>query len=137
MVQLRVEAADRHRGLFVLAVGGLLVGAAMAVFGLPPLDLHGPLHNLFGIMDPLCGGTRGVYSAMRGDVASAWAYNPASIPLVLGALTLVVRHVAGWLTGRWLTVRLRPRWLVVTVAVVLVVALGVNQQLHADLLMRP
>jgi hypothetical protein len=29
-----------------LAAGGLLAGAALAVTGPPPIDLHGPLHHL-------------------------------------------------------------------------------------------
>jgi hypothetical protein len=47
-----------------LAAGGLLVGAALAVTGLPAIDLHGPQHHL-GIMDPVCGMTRGVIWTLR------------------------------------------------------------------------
>ncbi len=36
---------------------GVGFAVAMAVFGLPPVDPHGPFHR-FGIMDPLGGGTR-------------------------------------------------------------------------------
>jgi hypothetical protein len=49
------EPVDRHRWAGLLAVAGLAAGGAMAIFGLPPVDLHGPLHYA-GIMDPLCGG---------------------------------------------------------------------------------
>lgn len=52
--------ADQHgRQLTWLAAGGLLVGVVLAVSGPPRIDLHGPLHHL-GIMDPMCGMTRGV-----------------------------------------------------------------------------
>src|SRR6266487_3544477 len=82
-----------------------LACAIFAVTGPPPLDLHGPLHYL-GIMDPLCGMTRGVLWTLRGRLERAWAYNPASLLLVAGALAVLVRAGVGWLTGRWLTVTL-------------------------------
>ena len=46
----------------------------MALWGLPPVDLHGPLHRL-GIMDPVCGGTRSAYFAVSARWALAWYYN--------------------------------------------------------------
>src|SRR6266511_3702846 len=75
---------DPHRRLARLGLGGLLAGGIFAVTGPPPLDLHGPLHYL-GIMDPLCGMTRGVLWTLRGRLE---------------------RAAVGWLTGRWLTVTL-------------------------------
>jgi hypothetical protein len=60
-----------------LAAAGLLAAGVLAVVGLPPVDLHGPLHRL-GIMDPLCGMTRGVVAVLRGQLGRAVAYNPAS-----------------------------------------------------------
>jgi hypothetical protein len=89
-----------------LAAGGLLVGVALAVTGPPPIDLHGPLHYL-GIMDPLCGMTRGVIWTLRGRLGRAWTYNPASPLLAAAALAVLVRAGIGRRTGRWLTVTLR------------------------------
>ncbi|MQA03900.1 MAG: DUF2752 domain-containing protein [Streptosporangiales bacterium] len=137
-LRLRWEQVDRHRRLVYVALGGLVLGGAMAVFGLPPIDMHGPLHRFFGIMDPLCGGTRGVRYAMRGEWGLAWAYNPVSIPLVVGAIALVARHAVGKLSGRWLNVRLAlPRWVLILLIVLPLVVLEINQQLHAALLMGP
>lgn len=125
--------ADRHR-----AVGwpaGLLlgVGAAIAVFGLPPLQLHSPL-RLVGMVCPLCGGTRAVRALMSGDVVTAWHYNPISFPVVVGAAALLIRQVVGAATGRWLNIRVtRPSLLWSTLAALLG-ALWVNQALHASLL---
>ncbi|MQA80254.1 MAG: DUF2752 domain-containing protein [Streptosporangiales bacterium] len=137
-VRVAWESIDRHRGLTLLAIGGLVVGGLMAVLGLPPIDMHGPLHRWFGIMDPLCGGTRGVSYAIRGDWRLAWAYNPASIPLVVGAVVLVVRRLVGMVSGRWLNVWfLLPRRVAIPLFGVLLVALEINQQLHAPLLMGP
>lgn len=141
-VRWRVSAAwerhDRLRVVTLVAIGGLLLGAVMAVFGLPHADMHGPLHRYFGIMDPFCGGTRSVFYAMRGQWARSWEYNPVGIPLVLGAALLVLRHIVGMVSGRWLNPRVRvPRWFVATVITAAVVVLEINQQLHAALLMGP
>jgi hypothetical protein len=110
-----------------------MLGAALAISGLPPIDLHGPAHYI-GIMDPLCGGTRAVRLALRGDLAGAWRYNPIAIPLVAGAAGLLVRHAVGVATGRWPTAGIhRPRPVLIA-GTGLAAALEVNQQLHADLL---
>jgi hypothetical protein len=125
---------DRHGPqLTWLAAGGLLVGVVLAVTGPPPVDLHGPLHYL-GIMDPLCGMTRGVIWTLRGRPGRAWTYNPASPLLVAGALVVLLRAAVGWRTGRWLTVTLGGSRLLRVVAVVAVLALWANQQHHTALL---
>jgi Protein of unknown function (DUF2752) len=126
---------DRWPGLVWPAAGGLLVAAVLAVTGPPPVDLHGPLHRWFGIMDPGCGGTRGVIAFLRGRLGQAWAYNPASLLVVPGALAVLVRTAAGRLAGRWLDVRFqptRPFWLLAGTVLLL---LWVNQQRHAALLL--
>jgi hypothetical protein len=115
------------------AAGGLLVGGLMAVFGLPPVDVHGPLHYA-GVMDPLCGGTRSVHALMVGDLMEAWRYNPISFPLVFGAAGVLVRQVVGLGAGWWVNVSVADRKVFWAVVTVLLVALEVNQQLHADLL---
>ena len=116
-----------------LAAAGLLAATVLAAVGLPPVDLHGPLHYL-GVMDPLCGMTRGTVAVLRGRLGQAVAYNPASPLLVAGALLAVGRWLFGRLTGRWLDVTLRPTRLTVGIAAALVLALWVNQQAHAALL---
>ncbi|MGH9214614.1 MAG: DUF2752 domain-containing protein [Acidimicrobiales bacterium] len=114
----------------VIAAFGLVAAAGWAVFGLPPVNLHSPIHFV-GIMGPLCGMTRGVAAATRADLGEAWWYNPAG-PLVLGgALALVVRWVVGRSTGRWVRVRLRLTPLVVAVVGLVVAGLEVDQQLRA------
>jgi hypothetical protein len=120
----------------VIAAAGLLAGGGLAVFGLPPVDLHGPLHYL-GMMDPFCGGTRGMHALMSGDLATAWRYNPITFPLVIGAVAVLVRHLVGLASGRWLNVATGNRRVLWSITVVAFVALGINQQLHADLLRTP
>jgi len=70
-----------------LAVAGLAAAAVMAVAGLPPIDLHGPLHH-FGIMDSSApaqpGGTTGTRHRCR---------RPDRITVHIGV------GVAYWLTG--------------------------------------
>ena len=132
----RVEVLDEdhHRALTVLAVTGLAAGVALAVFGMPPIDLHLPTHRL-GLMSPTCGMTRGVAALLRGDAQSASAYNPASFLVVIGAGLALARFVVGLAARRWVTfyVDVTPAgWIVITAALI---ALWSNQQAHAELLM--
>lgn len=117
-----------HLPLLVAWVAIGAVGAvAMARFGLPPVALHGPLHNV-GVMDPLCGMTRAVRLLARGDLVNAWRYNPGVYLLAVGAVAVVVRWWVGTTTGRWARLRMRPAgWVLL---VVTIVVLDVNQQLH-------
>jgi Protein of unknown function (DUF2752) len=127
---------DRHPGLVWPAAGGLLVAAVLAVTGPPPpVDLHSPLHRWYGIMDPACGMTRGVIAVLRGRLGQAWAYNPASLLVVPGAIAVLVRAAAGRLTGRWLDVRFHPTRLFWLLTTAVLLALWVNQQRHAALLL--
>lgn len=121
-----------------VAFVGLAAAVMMAFLGLPPVDLHGLAHR-FGVMDPLCGGTRAVRLAAMGQWAASWSYNPIGIPLVLGSMALLLRAGIGWLTGRWVEINIvlspRARRAVQLGALLGVVLLGVNQQLHAALLL--
>lgn len=110
----------------------------MAFFGLPPVDFHGPQHFL-GIMSPTCGGTRAARHTALGELGLAWAYNPLGIVAVAGAALATARAALGWTAGRWANVGIawtpRRKRVAIIALVVLVVALGVRQQLRADLLM--
>ena len=105
---------------------------AMGRWGLPPINLHTPLHRM-GIMDPLCGMTRATAALARGDLATAWRYNPGVFLLAAAAGGVLLRLGVAAATGTWWRVRARgwPTWLV---AAGVLVALQINQQLHADLL---
>jgi hypothetical protein len=108
----------------------------LAVVGLPPVDLHGPLHYL-GIMDPLCGGTRSVYLTTHGHLAAAIQYNPAAPLVPLVTVALLARGLVGGVFGRWITPTKPRRAVAVWFAVIALVALEINQQLHAELLTSP
>jgi len=130
-----VDTADGARFLLPVAVAGLLAAAALAVVGLPPVDLHGPLHHL-GVMDPFCGGTRALRLTARGDLAGAWRWNPLSPLLAAGAAGYLIRTGVGLATGRWLNVRVatdRRLWIPLVFAIG---ALEARQQALAPMLMR-
>lgn len=134
-LRIAVQDWDAHPRLWAFAGAGLVVAGALAQWGLPPVDLHGPLHHM-GVMDPLCGGTRALQAMARGRLGRAWAFNPAGVVLFCGAWAELARVGIGRLAGRWLRVSRRPGpWFWVFLAVSVAV-LEVNQQLHARLLMR-
>ena len=137
-LRITLERRERHWWLTAGTGLALSIAVAMAVFGLPPIDLHGPLHKI-GIMDPLCGGTRAARYAAQADLAQAWRYNPLSIIIVYGAALAVVRTAVGVLGRHWVTVAVawtprRRRW-AFAIAVALLVLLEIRQQARADLLM--
>jgi hypothetical protein len=116
------------------AMAALVAASLLALLGLPPVDLHGPLHRM-GIMDPFCGGTRAARFLMVGDWASAWHYNPGIFALSAILGLGLVRWILGRVTGHWLHLVV-GRKVVVFVALVGLVALEVNQQLKVDLLVQ-
>lgn len=137
-IRLTVEPHDRYRWISLAAAALVAVAAAMALFGLPPIDLHGPLHR-FGIMDPLCGGTRAARYTAMGHWGEAWRYNPLGIFTVLVVGLLLLRGAVGITTGRWPTLHLtwtrRTRRIAITAAIIIVVLLEIRQQGRAELLM--
>lgn len=137
-VRLAVDSRDRYRWLTLTSIGLLAIAGGMALLGLPPIDLHGPNH-WFGIMDPLCGGTRAARYTALGEWGPAWKYHPLGIVTVLAVGLLVVRAAVGALTRRWIALDIswtKPgRWMAVIVVVLLVIALEIRQQGRADLLM--
>ena len=137
-VRLAIEARDRYRWITLASVGLLAVAGGMAALGLPPVDLHGPNHWV-GIMDPFCGGTRAARYTALGEWGLAWKYNPLGIVTVVAVGLLVLRASVGGLTRRWIALDIawtrRGRWVAVTVAVLLVIALEIRQQGRAELLM--
>ncbi|NNM47857.1 DUF2752 domain-containing protein [Knoellia sp. DB2414S] len=137
---VKLSSRDEHVWITWTALAGMAAAAVMALWGLPPVDLHGLLHRL-GVMDPLCGGTRSAMYTARGDLALAWTYNPLGIAAVAAGILFSVRAAIGQLSGRWLALDLalsrRAQRFVVLVGVVLLSALEWRQQTRADLLIAP
>lgn len=138
LVRLSWTRTDDHAVVTRVAVAGALAAVALALWGLPPVDLHGPLHR-FGIMDFLCGGTRAAHFTVTGDWALAWYYNPLGPLAVIGAGLMVLRTIIGLTARRWLnvTVAWTSRHLRTAFAIwaVAVAALTIRQQLMVDVLM--
>lgn len=116
-------------------LAGSIGAAVLGLAGLPPVDLHGPGHYV-GIMDPLCGMTRAVRFLAHADIGQAWRYNPGSLALAGSALIAAARALVAAATGNWWTVEIaRPAWILALI--VGVIALQINQQHHASLLIQP
>ena len=113
---------------------GAAVAAGFAVLGLPPVSLPMPTFAI-GLVTPTCGLTRASTALARGDLATAWAFNPASFLVASWSLFALGRWVVGSARGRWLNLRFRPTRAAWTYLAAAFVILGVNQQMHAELIM--
>ena len=133
-----IEDHDQYGSVTVVAVLGVIAAFAMAAFGLPPVDFHGPLHYI-GIMDPFCGGTRAARYAAAGNLQMAWKYNPLGIVAVAGGAAVVARSLVGLTTRRWVTPTIhwtkKGRRTVLIITAVLLIVLEVCQQLLAQMLL--
>jgi hypothetical protein len=94
--------------IFLLAV--LAAGLISAFCGVAPGDIHllpCPFHFITGIKCPGCGMTHACIALGRGDIETAWNYNPFSVVLILLAAGVAVaphRMRRWWL---WLPHRAR------------------------------
>ncbi|GHE39087.1 DUF2752 domain-containing protein [Streptomyces lavendulocolor] len=135
--QIRLGWEARDTRWWIWGTAGtvvVLAGAAMAVWGMFPVDLHGPGH-FAGIMAPTCGLTRSVVAVFRGDLALAWRYNPVGLLVAFGSVAVLARLLVGAVAGRWLVLRVRPGragWIILGLSLV---ALEIRQQGQAELLM--
>lgn len=139
-VDLAWSRHDEMRLVTWVGIAGLVLAAMMARFGLPPVDLHGPLHRV-GIMDPLCGGTRAARLTAQGKLAAAWTYNPLGILATFAAAAAALRLTVGLIARRWLNLQIhwnpRMRWAALALVVFALTLLEIRQQGRADLLTKP
>lgn len=131
-VTVERDVRDQHWAFTAVVLGGIAGALIMARLGVPPLDLHSPLHHV-GVMDPLCGMTRATAALGRAELATAWRYNPGVFLLAAAAAVALVRVAVAAVTGTWWWARVRG-WPVWVAGLGGGVALEVNQQLHAGLL---
>lgn len=136
--RLGLSASIDETNTMVWTTRVLFIGAAVAtgfaVFGLPPVSLPMPTFAI-GLVTPTCGLTRASTALARGDLATAWAFNPASILVASWSAFAFGRWVVGRSRGRWLNVRFRPTPLAWAYLAAAFVVLGINQQMHAELIM--
>ena len=107
-------------------VGLVAAGTVAAVGGLAYLGTHDPhvtgsypqcvLYSLTGIYCPACGGTRAAYDLMHGDVAGAFARNPA-VPVLLVAVLLWVGYRVTYRRRHGSAAPVVPAWVPVGIAV--------------------
>lgn len=121
--------ADAHRA--ALAPSAWLWGGAAALVagGAAYLGTHDPhvpgayppcvLLSITGFYCPACGGTRAAYDLLHGDVAGAFARNPA-VPVLL-VLTVVGLGVRVWRRRSGREVRPVSVWVPVAIALALLV----------------
>lgn len=114
-----------------LSAIGLATAAVLALIGGLPVDIPMPTHR-FGWVEPSCGLTRGSTAVVRGDISTAWRYNPLSFAVVTFGIFGVARAVVGTVTGRWVNVRIRPSKRTLVGLVVALVAFWAYQQTNAD-----
>ncbi|MGD7731405.1 DUF2752 domain-containing protein [Propionibacteriaceae bacterium G57] len=99
------SAPDALRRVAGVALVGLALGGTYRLTG---LGVPCPLLATTGLLCPFCGGTRMVASAMQGDLAAAFGWNPFLFVLgsALGLATL------GWVVEvlRGPRLRLPARW---------------------------
>src|SRR5260370_17429443 len=75
MPAVLVRRHDAHPMWTRIALFGLLAALLLAIFGMPPVDLHGLLHYV-GVMDPFCGGTRSVSLTLPAPLRAAAPFHP-------------------------------------------------------------
>lgn len=80
---------------------------------------------------------RAVRFAAYADIGQVWRYNPGSLALAGSALIAAGRALVAAATGNWWTVEIarRSTWMLALIAGV--IALQINQQHHAPLLIQP
>ena len=106
--------------------GFVAAGAVAAAGGLAYLGTHDPhvagsypaciLYSLTGIYCPACGGTRAAYDLMHGDVAGAFARNPA-VPLLLVVVLVWVGYRVTYRRRHGTKAPAVPSWVPVAIAV--------------------
>ena len=69
-----------------------------------------PLHDLFHLYCPLCGGSRAILSLLRFDFPGAFRVNPAVILSLPVVLFYYVRALVGYIRGGWFSFRIPRGW---------------------------
>lgn len=119
-----------HRGILAVCLGAIALSALLDVRDgqrvvVPRLEWQVPetcsLQRTFGLPCPGCGMTRGFIALADGEVQTAWAYNPASLPLFLWMLLLIPYQVVQlWRIKRGRYPLTMGMWAVVPLAVLTV-----------------
>ena len=111
----------------VLAIGALLAAVAgLVLFCFDPRQYHFyPVclfHQTTGLLCPGCGALRAMHQLLRGHLATALRFNPVLMVSLPFMLWLGARFALQEARRQPLSIGLRPRWLWLILAAVLVVS---------------
>ena len=135
-------AGDSHAPAVVLTVGVLFAAlAALVLFCFDPRQYHFyPVcffHQTTGLLCPGCGALRAMHQLLHGHLAAAFRFNPvliASLPFVFWAGARFALQKA---RHQPLSLSLRPAWLWLILAAVLVISVLRNLPGPLFALLRP
>lgn len=113
---------------------GVAAAVTLALIGGMPVALPMPTHEI-GMVSPTCGLTRASIALARGDVVSAWRFNPAAFVLAGIGIVVAMRTAWGLSRRRWVNIKLAPSAPRVAVAVVAFGAFWAYQQSNAQFIM--
>ena len=94
--------------LFGLVVGCYFLFARLRAAGFPVVTC--PLHDLFRIYCPFCGGSRAVLSLLRFDVLTAFRVNPAVVIALPVLLVFYIRALIAFFRGVVFSYRIGRGW---------------------------
>lgn len=100
----------------------IVVGCAYAVFfRITEIGIRCPINLITGLQCPGCGTTRMAVSLLRGDLSSAWSYNPVVLCMLPAGAVFAVCGIKRYIqTGR----NDQPKWekaaMIVMICVLLV-----------------
>ena len=126
---------DEMRWLSRAVAFGAAAAVILALIGGMPFALPMPTHGI-GMVTPTCGLTRASIAIARGDMASAWRFNPAAFVLAGIGIAVAVRTAWGLARHRWVNLRLTPTAPRIAVAVVVLAAWWTYQQSNAQFIMK-
>lgn len=125
---------DEMRWLTRAVALGVAAAFVLALIGGMPVALPMPTHAI-GMVDPTCGLTRASIALARGDLSSAWRFNPAVFVLAGVAVAVVLRTVWGLTQHRWVSIRLPMTAPRIAIAVVVFAGWWAYQQSNAQFIM--
>jgi len=110
----------------VLAALGLLTAGFVVLFCFDPSGYHFyPVcyfHRMTGLLCPGCGGLRGLHQLLHGHLEAAFRFNPMLVVAAPFALWLGARCGLQWVRNQPVSIGVRPMWLWLALAAVLVVS---------------
>lgn len=125
---------DEMRWLTRAVALGVAAAFVLALIGGMPIDIPMPTHAI-GLVDPTCGLTRASIALARGDLSSAWQFNPAVFVLAGTVVAVVLRTVWGLTRHRWVSVRMPMTAPRIAIAVVVLAGWWAYQQSNAQFIM--